>query len=45
MFPRNAVKDAAREAVTVNNANNSKQPKSLFTPVQDENKTITQLTK
>ena len=32
---RNAVKDAAREAVTVNNANNSKNPITV-TPVQDE---------
>ena len=32
---RNAVKDAAREAVTVNNANNSNNPITV-TPVQDE---------
>ena len=34
---RNAVKDAAREAVTVNNANNSNNPITV-TPVQDETK-------
>ena len=32
---RNAIKDAAREAVTVNNANNSNNPITV-TPVQDE---------